>query len=135
MNCWWCSTQRHTELLRYAMANGYNKIALGHHMDDILETLLMNMMGRGELATMPPRLKYDKYPITIIRPLCFVTEARLIEHAVAGGYSGFTCSCNYQDNSGRKAARAKLEALTDGDEAKKKRLLVSLKNIKPLYLL
>ena len=135
MNCWWCSTQRRTELLRYAMANGYNKIALGHHMDDILETLLMNMMGRGELATMPPRLKYDKYPITIIRPLCFVTEARLIEHAKAGGYSGFTCTCTYQDNSGRKAARAKLEALTDGDEAKKKRLLVSLKNIKPLYLL
>ena len=95
MNGWWCSTQRRTELLRYAMANGYNKIALGHHMDDILETLLMNMIGRGELATMPPRLKYDKYPITIIRPLCFVTEARLIEHAKAGGYSGFTCTCNY----------------------------------------
>ena len=96
MNCWWCSTQRRTELLRYAMANGYNKI---------------------------------------IRPLSYVTEARLIEHAVAGGYAGFTCTCNYQDNSGRKAARVKLEALTDGDEAKKKRLLVSLKNIKPLYLL
>ena len=135
MNCWWCSTQRRTELLRYAMTNGYNKIALGHHMDDILETLLMNMLGRGELASMPPSLKYDKYPVTIIRPLCYITEARLIEHAVSGGYSGFTCTCSYQDNSGRKAARAKLEALTDGDEAKKKRLLVSLKNIKPLYLL
>ena len=68
MSCWWCSTQRRTELLNYAIANGYNKIALGHHMDDLLETLLMNMLNKGELASMPPRLKYEKFPVTIIRP-------------------------------------------------------------------
>ena len=134
MSCWWCSTQRRTELLNYAIEHGYNKIALGHHMDDILETLLMNMLNRGELASMPPRLKYDNFPITVIRPLCYEREARLIEEAKAGGYAGFTCTCNYQDNSGRKAARAKLEALTDGDEAKKERLFASMRNIQPLYL-
>ena len=134
MSCWWCSTQRRTELLNYAIEHGYNKIALGHHMDDILETLLMNMLNRGELASMPPRLKYDNFPITVIRPLCYVSEARLIEEAKAGGYAGFTCTCNYQDNSGRKAARAKLEALTDGDEEKKERLFASMRNIQPLYL-
>ncbi|MDY3721325.1 MAG: ATP-binding protein [Treponema sp.] len=134
MSCWWCSTQRRTELLNYAIEHGYNKIALGHHMDDILETLLMNMLNRGELASMPPRLKYDNFPITVIRPLCYVSEARLIEEAKAGGYAGFTCTCNYQDNSGRKATRAKLEALTDGDEAKKERLFASMRNIQPLYL-
>ncbi len=135
MNCWWCSTQRRSELLKYAMANGYNKIALGHHMDDILETLFMNMMNKGELAAIPPRLKYDKFPVTVIRPLCYVGVQQLIEHAVEGGYAGYTCTCDYQDNSGRKFAREKLQALTGGDEAKKERLLVSLKNIKPLYLL
>ena len=134
MSCWWCSTQRRTELLNYAIEHGYNKIALGHHMDDILETLLMNMLNRGELASMPPRLKYDNFSITVIRPLCYVNEARLIEEAKAGGYAGFTCTCNYQDNSGRKAARAKLEALTDGDEAKKERLFASMRNIQQLYL-
>ena len=134
MSCWWCSTQRRTELLNYAIEHGYNKIALGHHMDDILETLLMNMLNKGELASMPPRLKYDNFPITVIRPLCYVSEARLIEEAKAGGYAGFTCTCNYQDNSGRKAARAKLEALTDGDETKKERLFASMRNIQPLYL-
>ena len=51
MNCWWCSTQRRTELNEYAMANGYNKIALGHHLDDILETLLMNAWAR---VSFPP---------------------------------------------------------------------------------
>ncbi len=134
MSCWWCSTQRRTELLNYAIANGYNKIALGHHMDDILETLIMNMINKGELASMPPRLKYDNFPVTVIRPLCYVSEEHLIEEAKAGGYAGYTCTCDYQDNSGRKEARAKLEALTDGDEAKKQRLFASLRNIQPLYL-
>lgn len=134
MSCWWCSTQRRTELLNYAIANGYNKIALGHHMDDILETLIMNMLNKGELASMPPRLKYDNFPVTVIRPLCYVSEARLIEEAKSCGYAGYTCTCDYQDNSGRKEARAKLEALTDGDEAKKERLFASMRNIQPLYL-
>ena len=134
MSCWWCSTQRRTELLNYAIAKGYNKIALGHHMDDILETLIMNMLNKAELASMPPSLKYDNFPVTVIRPLCYVSEARLIEEARTGGYAGFTCTCDYQDNSGRKEARAKLEALTDGDEAKKERLFNSMKNIQPLYL-
>ena len=134
MSCWWCSTQRRTELLNYAIANGYNKIALGHHMDDILETLIMNMLNKGELASMPPRLKYDNFPVTIIRPLCYVSVEKLIAEAEQGGYAGYTCTCDYQDNSGRKEARAKLEALTDGDQAKKERLFASLRNIQPLYL-
>ena len=134
MSCWWCSTQRRTELLNYAISNGYNKIALGHHMDDILETLIMNMLNKGELASMPPSLKYDKFPVTVIRPLCYVSVERLIAEAEQGGYAGYTCTCDYQDNSGRKEARAKLEALTDGDQTKKERLFNSMKNVQPLYL-
>ena len=134
MSCWWCSTQRRSELLSYALDNGYNKIALGHHMDDILETLIMNMLNKGELASMPPRLKYDNFPVTVIRPLCYVSVERLIAEAEQGGYAGYTCTCDYQDNSGRKEARAKLEALTDGDQAKKERLFASMRNIQPLYL-
>ncbi|WP_074644732.1 tRNA 2-thiocytidine biosynthesis TtcA family protein [Treponema bryantii] len=134
MSCWWCSTQRRSELLSYALDNGYNKIALGHHMDDILETLLMNMLNKGELAAMPPRLKYDKFPVSVVRPLCYVSEERLIEQAKEEGYAGYTCTCNYQDNSDRKEARRKLEELTEGSQAKKERLFASLRNIQPLYL-
>lgn len=135
MSCYWCSTQRRTELINYAIKNGFNKIALGHHMDDILETFLMNMLNKSELSTMIPKLKYENYPVTIIRPLCYVSEERLIEHAVESGYSGFTCTCNYQENSTRKEARQKLETLTNGDLQTKERMFKALQNVKVDYLL
>ena len=134
MSCYWCSTQRRTELLKYAIDNGYNKIALGHHMEDILETLLMNMLNKGELAAMPPKLKYDNYPVTIIRPLCYVSENRIIEYAEELGFKKYTCTCTFQDNSTRKEARRLLETITENDNTKKERLFASLKNIHPLYL-
>lgn len=134
MSCYWCSTQRRTELIKYARENGFNKIALGHHRNDILETLLMNMLDKAELSAMPPKLKYDNYPVTIIRPLCYLSEQRIINHADARGWCKYTCTCNYQDNSTRKNARRLLEILTEGDELKKERLFNSLKNIQPLYL-
>jgi len=134
MNCWWCSTQRRTELNEYAMKYGFNKIALGHHLDDILETLLMNSLVKGEFSTMPPRLKYEKYPITIIRPLCFADVDTIIEHAKLSGYISSTCTCDYQDNSGRKEARKRLYALTNGNSSEKRRFFESLRNIKTEYL-
>jgi tRNA(Ile)-lysidine synthase TilS/MesJ len=133
MNCWWCSTQRRTELNNYAVENGYNKIALGHHLDDILETLLMNMLNKGELSTMVPRLKYNKYPVEIIRPLCLCDENSIIAHATQQGYKSVTCTCSYQENSGRKEARSRLAALTKSAE-EKRRLFESLKNIRMEYL-
>lgn len=134
MSCYWCSTQRRTELLNYAIEHGFNKIALGHHMDDILETFIMNMLNKGEISTMIPKLKYDNYPVTIIRPLCYILEDRLKKEAVENGYSGFTCTCNFQENSDRKLARRKLESLTEGDFKQKERMFAALKNIQTSYL-
>ncbi len=134
MNCWWCSTQRRTELNNFAMKEGFNKIALGHHLDDILETLLMNALVKGELSTMPPRFTYNKYPVTIIRPLCLADIPMIVRHATAEGYISSTCTCAYQENSGRKKARSKLEALTGGRYAEKRKLFDALSNIKSGYL-
>lgn len=134
MNCWWCSSQRRTELLQYAISHGYNKLALGHHLDDILETMLMNALNRSELSTMPPRLRYEKYPVTIIRPLCYVPVSIIRGHAEEKGYINATCTCEYQDNSGRKEARSKLDLLTDGNDDKKEHLFAALKNVRLDYL-
>lgn len=134
MNCWWCSTRRRGELLAAALQGGYNKIALGHHMDDILETLLMNALEKGELDTMLPNFAYSKYPIRVIRPLCYVSERRIKEYAASRGWTEYTCTCNYQSNSARKTARHALEALTGGDDKKKAMLFKALHNINSAYL-
>ena len=134
MNCYWCSTQRRTELLHFALENGFNKIALGHHLDDALETLFMNALSKSEFATMPPVLAYKKYPVQMIRPLYYAPEKTIIEHAVHQGYSGWTCTCNFQDNSARKDIRRRISLLTGGNEAQKLKLFWSLKNRKAEYL-
>ena len=134
MSCWWCSTQRRTELLKYAMEHGYNKIALGHHLDDVLETLLMNALNKGEFSTMIPSLQYENYPVTIIRPLTYIAEDRIIKYAKKEGFASFTCTCNFQDNSTRKEAKKKLKLLTGGDVEAKERLFTALQNIRIEYL-
>ena len=96
---------------------------------DILEVKESNgkkvaVVGSGPAGlTVAAELAKDGYQVTIYE-----------KEAKAGGYAGYTCTCNFQDNSGRKEARAKLQALTDGDEAKKERLFASMRNIQPLYL-
>lgn len=134
MSCYWCSTQRRSELLHAAFERGFTSIMLGHHMDDVLETLIMNALGKGEFSTMPAVLEYQKYPVKIIRPLYYARERIIIEHAERNGYFGFTCTCNLQLNSERKKARKTLDELCEGDENKKEKLFWSLKNMKKEYL-
>ena len=134
MNCWWCSAQRRLELNRYAQEHGFNKIALGHHLDDILETALMNALTKGELAAMPPVLKFDTFPVTFIRPLCLADIPMIVRHAEMQGYISSTCTCSYQENSGRKSARCRLNKLTDGKYELKRKLFAALGNVNTAYL-
>lgn len=134
MNCYWCSLNRRMELNNYAIAHGYNKLALAHHTDDVLETLLMNALDKCTFSTMIPILQYDKYPVAIIRPLYYVSEERIINYAKMHGYFGFTCTCDYQSQSARKVARQRLEALTGGDERLKSHLLAALSHVDTKYL-
>ncbi len=134
MNCYWCATQRRTELIRAAMAGGFNKLALGHHLDDVLQTFLMNMLDKGELSTMPARLAYAKYPLTVIRPLALTEERLTAGLANAAGFSSITCSCAFGSASRRLLARKRLEALTGGSGSAKRRMLESFSRVKADYL-
>lgn len=95
--CFLCAWNRRKEMFRYAEQNGFNKIALGHHNDDILITLLMNMTMEGAFSTMTPRLELQHYPITIIRPLCLVHEVMIKELAEELGFEKQKTLCPYEE--------------------------------------
>lgn len=121
MNCWWCSTQRRSALLEYAVKNHFNKLALAHHLDDTLETLFMNMLSKAELSTMLPFFAYEKYPLALIRPLVYVSLKQLQNYAIEKKWASLTCTCNYQENSDRKKARDIVRYITnDNDDARMK---------------
>ena len=123
MNCYWCSTQRRTELLKYAIENGYNKIALGHHLDDIIETYFMNLCAKGIQSAMPIKLVYRKYPVTLIRPLAFLEEREVIACAEEQGILKTSCTCPYGAQSKRLDIRKKIAAFTNNSGAVKRRIL------------
>jgi tRNA 2-thiocytidine biosynthesis protein TtcA len=107
--CGLCSRLRRGALYAFAEQNGFSKIALGHHRDDIVQTLFLNMFHGSRIAAMPPKLQSDDGRNIVIRPLAYVSEADLIEHAVAVGYPIMPCNlCGSQDNLQRQAISAML---------------------------
>jgi tRNA 2-thiocytidine biosynthesis protein TtcA len=126
MNCYWCSTQRRAELLKYAVENGFNKIALGHHLDDIIETFFMNLCAKAEISAMPILLKYRKFPVSLIRPLAYVEERQVIACADAQNILKAACTCPYGKNSKRRDMRKRITALTNNSGAVKRRILKAL---------
>jgi tRNA 2-thiocytidine biosynthesis protein TtcA len=126
MNCYWCSTQRRTELLKYAMENNFNKIALGHHLDDIIETFFMNMTAKGELSAMPILLSYRKYPVSLIRPLAYLEEQQIIACAEEMDILRAACTCPYGLHSKRREVRKRLIDFTGNSGAVKRRILRAL---------
>jgi tRNA 2-thiocytidine biosynthesis protein TtcA len=126
MNCYWCSTQRRTELLKYAVERGFNKIALGHHLDDIIETFFMNMTNQGKLSAMPMFLGYRKYPVSLIRPLGYAEEQQIIACAGEMGILKAACTCPYGINSKRRDMRGRIAGFTGNSGAIKRRILAAL---------
>lgn len=109
--CFLCSWNRRKALFTVAKEQGCNKIALGHHMDDILETLLMNITFQGAFSTMPPRLEMHKFDMTIIRPMCLVHEADLIDMARIRNYHKQIKNCPYETQSNRSDMKEVLKTL------------------------
>ena len=135
MNCYWCSTQRRTELLKYAVENGFNKIALGHHLDDITETFFMNLCSKGTMLAMPILLNYRKYPVSLIRPLALLEEKQIIACAAEQNILKNACTCPYGQNSGRRDMRAKIAEFLGKDAGDiKRRILKALGEGKIDYL-
>ena len=109
--CFLCSWNRRKALFTVAQEQGCNKIALGHHMDDILETLLMNLTFQGAFSTMPPKLVMNKFDMTIIRPMCLVHESDLEEMAEVRQFKKQIKNCPYETQSNRTDMKGVLKQL------------------------
>ena len=99
--CFLCSWNRRKQLFNLAQELGCNKIALGHHQDDLLCTALMNLLYQGRFGTMPALLRMKKMPLSIIRPLCMVEEADIRRYAELRGYEKQVKLCPYEHDTHR----------------------------------
>ena len=95
--CFLCAWNRRKTLFNFAREQGFNKVALGHHQDDILTTWLMNITFEGNASSMLPRLRMEHYPIDIIRPLCLVQEDWIRDAASELGFARQKVSCPFEE--------------------------------------
>src|ERR1700681_1427254 len=107
--CGLCSRLRRGALYRFAAENGITKIALGHHRDDIIETLFLNLFFGGRLKAMPPKLLSEDRRHIVIRPLAYVQEAEILRYAAAREFPIIPCTlCGSQTNMQRLAVKKML---------------------------
>ncbi|MBX3697255.1 MAG: tRNA 2-thiocytidine(32) synthetase TtcA [Dokdonella sp.] len=109
--CSLCSRLRRGALYDFAANNGFNRIALGHHRDDIVETLFLNLFHQARLKAMPPKLRSDDGRNVVIRPLAYSNEADIAAYAGLRGFPILPCNlCGSQETLQRKAIKAMLAA-------------------------
>ncbi len=109
--CFLCSWYRRKALFECAQELGCNKIALGHHKDDIVETLLLNLIYQGKFDSIAPKLQMEKFPMQMIRPLCLIYEADLQHYAELAGYRKQQKLCPFEKDSSRADVQKLLQTL------------------------
>jgi tRNA 2-thiocytidine biosynthesis protein TtcA len=131
-----CSRLRRGILYNAAVEMGCTKIALGHHRDDLVETLLMSALYSGVLKTMPPKLRSDDGRNVVIRPLCYAAEEDIAAFAEAMRFPIIPCDlCGSQPNLRRKRVKGLLRELSAEHRAVKGNLLNALGKVVPTHLL
>ena len=132
--CFLCSWNRRKVLLDTANALGAKKLALGHHMDDAIETLLMSMSFQGAICSMPVSLQMFKGKMQIIRPMIYLKNKEVQEYANMQGFKKLVKECPYQDSTKRDEIRKVINGLEKLYPDVRHNLFNSMKNVKEGYL-
>jgi len=133
--CSLCSRLRRGALYTYAEEHGFNKIALGHHADDIVATFFLNLFFGGKLKAMPPKLRSDDGRHIVIRPLTYVREADTTALAEQCGFPIIPCTlCGSQENLQRKVVRRMLDEWERTQPGRFENIFAALRNVAPSQL-
>jgi len=133
--CGLCSRLRRGRLYRYAAENGITKIALGHHRDDIVETLFLNLFFGGRMKSMPPKLLSEDARHVVIRPLAYVPEREIDRYARAREFPIIPCKlCGSQDNLQRVAVKRMLAEWEREFPGRTETIFSAMRNVAPSHL-
>ncbi len=130
--CYMCAKMRRGSLYSKATSYGCNKLALGHHMDDVIETTLMSIFYMGKFETMLPKLKSDNFDIELIRPLFYVEEKSIIKWIRNNGILAMNCGCTVaagKTSSKRRETKELIAELVKNNPDIKKRIVQSAQNV------
>ena len=134
--CSLCSRLRRGIIYRYAEEHGFNKIALGHHRDDLIRSLMMSILYNGSISGMPPKLRSDNGKHIVIRPLCYVQEKDIIQYAKEQAYPIIPCNlCGSQANLARQKVAKLIDTLAAENPKVPSNILHALQNVKPSQLM
>ena len=133
--CSLCSRMRRGSLYSYAEENGFTKIALGHHRDDMVATFFMNLFHHAKLSGMPPKLRSDDGKHVVIRPLAYVRESDIIEYATARQFPIIPCNlCGSQENLQRKQVGLMMQQWEKDHPGRIEKISRALGDIRPSQL-
>ena len=133
--CGLCSRLRRGILYRFARENGFTRIALGHHRDDIVETLFLNMFFGSKLKAMPPKLQSDDGAHIVIRPLAYCAEEDIAQYAEVQNYPIIPCNlCGGQDHLQRVKIKKMLATWEKETPGRVENVFRSICNVAPSHL-
>lgn len=128
--CSLCSRLRRGNIYGYAERNGYNKIALGHHRDDLVESLLMSILYSGAIRSMPPKLLTDNKRNVVVRPLAYCQEKDIIEYQREQEFPIIPCNlCGSQENMTRKRVKQLVSDLAAANPKVPSNILSAIGNV------
>lgn len=134
--CGLCSRLRRGALYSFAAEQGFNRIALGHHLDDIMETLFLNLFFGGTLKAMPPKLRSDDGRNVVIRPLAYCRESELARYATAKAFPLIPCTlCGSQENLQRKEIKRMLADWEQRFPGRLESIAAAMANVAPSQLM
>lgn len=134
--CSLCSRLRRGIIYTYAKQKGFTKIALGHHRDDLIRTLLMSILYSGKISSMPPKLLTDKKEHIVVRPLAYCQENDIIKYAQEQAFPIIPCNlCGAQENLARQRVKVLIDGLTRENAKVPSNILNALTNVNPSQLM